>query len=117
LKLDAPLTVTPAQNAANYSLFVVGRRGRPVGRAILLRSVVYDRETETVTATLRHAVRRPGAYLLVVNGKAPAGLVDPSGVLLDGAGRGEPGQNFVTTLRTAPRSVAPLHMARRIRQR
>jgi hypothetical protein len=38
------------------------------------------------------------SYQLTINGTTPLGLSNPEGTLLDGAGTGEPGSNFVTTL-------------------
>ena len=38
-------------------------------------------------------------YQITVNGMAPLGLTNTSGVLLDGQGNGQPGTNFVAMLR------------------
>ena len=37
-------------------------------------------------------------YSLTINGTAPSGLTNPEGLLLDGAGTGQPGSNYVTSL-------------------
>jgi hypothetical protein len=37
-------------------------------------------------------------YKLTINGTAPQGVSSPAGLRLDGAGTGEPGSNYVTTL-------------------
>src|SRR6185312_2331630 len=92
LTFDEPLNAASAQNVANYTLLV------PNGRRIKIRSVVYNPAAHTVTivpAELLNLFRR---YTLRVNGSKPGGVANSSGILLDGAGNGRAGSDYITTI-------------------
>jgi hypothetical protein len=92
------LNPVPAQSVANYSLKLL--RNAPVPPiAIAIQSAVYDRALRTVTLLcLLGKKPLPGHRLLVINGTTPSGISDVSGRLLDGAGTGRPGSDFMTLL-------------------
>jgi hypothetical protein len=70
----------------------------PGGQRITVVSAVYDSATDTVTLVPAERLNIHRRYRLTVNGTAPAGLTNPSGVLLDGAGNGQPGSDHVTSI-------------------
>ncbi len=90
LTFNGPLDAASAESTANYLL--VGPDGRPIA----VRSATYNPEADTVTLApaSRLNLRRP--YYLTVVGTAPGGVTDINGNLLDGAGSGQAGSNFVT---------------------
>ena len=51
-----------------------------------------------VPIPLAQRLQLHASYCLTINGTPPAGLTNPAGYLLDGAGNGKPGSNYVTTL-------------------
>jgi hypothetical protein len=83
---------TRAQNVANYRIVPVGGT-----RPIKITRAVYDAATNTVTLFPRNRVTLFRQFTLTINGTAPDGLTNASGVLLDGAGNGVPGSNYVQT--------------------
>src|SRR5208283_2478833 len=54
--------------------------------------------TETVTLVPAERLNIHWKYTLTVNGASPAGLTNPSGVPLDGAGSGHVGTNYVASV-------------------
>ena len=95
LTFSSPLDPARAQDLRNYR--IVG----PGNKAVAIDSAAYDPAANTVTL-------RPHARLdlhrldkLTVIGIAPDGVADMSGVLLDGAGVGQPGSNYVATLKAS----------------
>jgi uncharacterized repeat protein (TIGR01451 family) len=96
LTFSSALDPARAQNLQNYVLTTINAIGQ-VGQRIRLVSAVYSPATLTVTLHPAHLVYLFGHYKLVVDGTAPSGLASPSGVLLDGAGNGVSGTNYVRT--------------------
>ena len=70
----------------------------PNGNRIRVKSAIYNSATDSVTLSLGQQLVLRKTYRLTVNGTAPSGLTNPEGLLLDGAGTGVPGSNFVTTI-------------------
>ena len=93
LRFSAPLDAATATNVRNYQLFEVLRGGHRA--AIRIRSAAYDPASQTVTLTPVRPLYLFGRYQLVVNGTSPTGVSDIYGNLLDGAGTGRPGSDFV----------------------
>ena len=56
------------------------------------------RLTNTVVLSPRSRLNLHLIYRLTVNGSTPGGVTDTFGILLDGAGNGLPGSNFVTNI-------------------
>jgi uncharacterized repeat protein (TIGR01451 family) len=94
LTFSSALDPARAQNVHNYTLAPIGPHGR-LGKQIRIVSAVYNPATQTVTLHPAIRVYLFQSYRLVVNGMAPDGLSSPSGTLLDGAGNGKPGSNYV----------------------
>ncbi|MGZ6074877.1 MAG: Ig-like domain repeat protein, partial [Isosphaeraceae bacterium] len=95
LTFDKPLDPASAQNLRNYRLVNPhGRRGRIV-------AAVYQPSTLTVTLHLAQRLDIHLVYTLTVIGTPPSGVRDTTGKLLDGAGTGHPGSNFVTEVTIA----------------
>jgi streptogramin lyase len=95
LTFDKPLKPASAQNRRNYRL--VNPHGRP-GRIV---AAVYQPSTLTVTLHLAQRLDIHRVYTLTVVGTPPNGVRDTTGKLLDGAGTGHPGSNFVTDVTIA----------------
>ena len=93
LRFSAPLDAATATDVRNYQLFEVLRGGHRV--AIRIRSAAYDPTSRTVTLTPARRLYLFGQYQLVVNGTSPTGVSDIYGNLLDGAGTGRPGSDYV----------------------
>ena len=68
--------------------------GRP-GRRIPIAAAVYNPFNLTVTLYPDQLVYLYARYRLVVNGSTPTGVAGTSGVLIDGAGTGRPGSDYV----------------------
>ena len=96
LTFNAPLNVFTAQNVANYLL----TGPSPATRPFRILSAVYNATTHTVTLhpAQRLDIHPRFRYTLLVNGSAAGGVTGTSGRLLDGAGTGKPGSNYVTIL-------------------
>ena len=84
-----------ADDLANYHLVLVRRKRPP---ALVLKSVVYDSATLTVTLTPVRRLNRHRSYHLTVIGTGPSGVTDTRGNLLDGQRNGQAGSDFVTTV-------------------
>jgi uncharacterized repeat protein (TIGR01451 family) len=93
LSFSAPLDAATAVDLRNYQLFQVLKGGHR--EAIRIRSATYDPSSRTVTLAPAHPLYLFGHYQLVVNGTSPTGVSDVFGNLLDGAGTGRPGSNYV----------------------
>jgi hypothetical protein len=98
LHFNGPLDPASAQNPSNY--WIVGPSSKPghVSQRIRVGTAIYDPATHSVTLVLTERLNVHWLYHLTVNGSAPSGLTNPSGVLLDGAGNGRPGSNYVTSI-------------------
>ena len=92
VNFNGPLDPTSAQNPSNYQIL------GPSGHRITVVSAIYDSATHTVTLVPAERLNIHRRYRLTVNGTAPFGLTNPSGELLDGAGNGHPGSNYVTSV-------------------
>ncbi len=92
LNFNGPLDPTSAQNPSNYQIL------GPGGHRITVVSAIYDPATQTVTLVPAGRLNIHWKYRLTVNGTAPSGLTNPSGILLDGVGNGQPGSNYVTSI-------------------
>ncbi|MGA2705248.1 MAG: Ig-like domain-containing protein, partial [Isosphaeraceae bacterium] len=92
INFNGPLDPTSAQNPSNYQIL------GPGGHRITVVSAIYDPATQTVTLVPAGRLNIHWKYRLTVNGTAPSGLTNPSGILLDGAGNGKPGSNYVTSI-------------------
>lgn len=92
LTFSEPLDAASAQNLSNYQI------SGPGGRPVAVTSAVYDPLTQTVTLRPVRNLNLHLRYRLTVNGSTPGGVADVYGNLLDGAGNGRPGSNFVTVL-------------------
>ena len=92
LNFNGPLDPTSAQNPLNYQIL------GPGGHGITVVSAIYDPATQTVTLVPAERLNIHWKYSLTVNGAAPSGLTNPSGVPLDGSGKGQVGSNYVTSI-------------------
>ena len=68
------------------------------GKRIAIKSAVYNPSALTVTLRPAHLLDIHAEYQLTVVGTAPNGLTDTTGKLLDGAGTGQPGSNYVASV-------------------
>jgi streptogramin lyase len=89
LSFSKPLNPARALSLSNYRLVTAS------GRSIGLSSVAYDPVHQVVTLVASRALNVRQTYLLAIVGTGPFGLTDTAGNLLDGAGTGQPGSNFV----------------------
>jgi hypothetical protein len=92
IAFNSALDPIPAENQTNF--VIVG----PGKRHIKVRSASYDPTADTVKLQLAQRLSLRMTYTLRVNGTTPTGVTGASGLLLDGAGTGQPGSDFVTTL-------------------
>ena len=92
INFNGPLDPSPAQKVSNYRIVA------PNGHRITVRSAIYNSASDSVTLILAQQLVLRKTYRLTINGTAPSGLTNPEGLLLDGAGTGQPGSNFVTTI-------------------
>jgi hypothetical protein len=81
-----------ATNPSNYVLV------DPSGRRIGFRSVSYDSSAHTVTLRPRELVNLHHNYRFAIKGSGAHGVASAAHTLLDGAGDGQPGTDFVMTL-------------------
>jgi hypothetical protein len=94
-----PITV---QDIDNYRIIAHGPDGRfgtRDDRTIRVKSAAYDATTNTVTLIPAQRLDLHRRYELIVNGSTPTGVADVARNLLDGAGSGKPGSNYVVILR------------------
>jgi hypothetical protein len=95
IRFTGPLAPTPAQNPLNYQ--IVG----PGGRRIKVSTAIYDATSDTVTIVPSARLKLDWRYRLTVIGTAPSGLTNASGQLVDLAGDGDSGRNYVTRITQA----------------
>jgi hypothetical protein len=95
VQFSAPLDQASATNTGNY--WIIG----PAGQKIPVSWVSYDASSNSVTLHPQSNLDLHKAYYLTVIGVAPTGVRGSSGELLDGAGTGQPGTNYVTVLTAA----------------
>jgi hypothetical protein len=97
-----PLNPATVSNLANYRIAAPGTDGRfgtRDDRSVPIQSAVYDPTMSTVILTAARRLNLHRRYQLVVKGSTPSGVSDLAGNLLDGAGNGKPGSNYVVILR------------------
>ena len=97
LSFNEPMDAALAEMTSNY-IFPPVVRHRPVSnppREIRVTSAVYDSSSQTVTLRTAKPLNLHRVYQITVNGMAPSGLANVSGVPLDGPGTGPSGSNFV----------------------
>jgi hypothetical protein len=92
IAFDSALNPVPATKTSNYRLT------GPNGGRINVSSATYNSTTHTVTLRPAQMLNIFKTYRLTINGTAPSGLTNSAGVLLDGAGTGQPGSSFVTSI-------------------
>jgi hypothetical protein len=85
-------SVDKAGNAENYK--IVGPAGGPLGIA----SAVYDPTDHTVTLKPKERIDLHDTYHLKVVGTGPLGVMSEDDIMLDGAGDGLPGSDYVASL-------------------
>ena len=95
LGFSIPLDPARARDLRNYR--IVG----PGNKAVAIDSATYDPAANTVTLRPHARLDLHQRYKLTVIGTAPHGVAETSGVLLDGAGDGQPGSNHVATLKAS----------------
>jgi len=91
LTFDEALDAATADNTRNYQ--IIG----PCGRAIRVRSAVYDQTTQTVTVRPSQRINVHHKYTLIVDGKAAGGISNTQGQLLDSKAGGR-GSDYRTSL-------------------
>ena len=97
LSFNGPLDPARAENVLNYSLVgPIGGLGRG-GAPIAIGRAIYDAAARTVTLLPVLGLNVHYRYRLTINGTGPLGVAGPTGLLLDGAGTGQPGSDYVTT--------------------
>ena len=96
LTFSEPMDPIRAEALGNYTLV---EPGRGHSRVIPLKAARYNGAAQTVTLFPSQLLNLHLVYQITVNGMAPLGLTNTSGVLLDGQGNGQPGTNFVAILR------------------
>jgi uncharacterized repeat protein (TIGR01451 family) len=96
LSFSAPLDPATAQNLSNYQLVLLGAHNRPV-RVIPIASATYQAAREAVVLQFHMLLALHARYRLTVNGSTPGGVTDAEGHLIDGAGTGQPGSDYVKT--------------------
>ncbi len=94
LTFSEPLDPARAQDVGNYHLTLIAHAGR-LHLPVRLTRAVYNAAADTVTLHPARLLPLRFHYKLVVNGSSPTGVSDPSGILLDGAGNGVPGSDYV----------------------
>jgi uncharacterized repeat protein (TIGR01451 family) len=94
LSFSEPLDAARAQDLRNYQLTLIAHGGA-LHRSVSLTGAVYNATTDSVTLQPAQLLPLRFHYKLVVNGSTPTGVASSSGVLLDGAGNGVPGSDYV----------------------
>lgn len=102
LLFNEPMTAGTVQNTANYTLVTAGADGRfntsdDVG--IPIRTVAYEPTLFSAVVLPRRRIPLSTPVQITVHGSSATGVADAAGVLLDGAGNGLPGSNFVRVFR------------------
>ena len=92
LVFDRALDGVYSENLENYRLVA------PNGKTIKLRFAKYLADVHAVVLAPTRLLPLKYHYRLTVVGTPPEGARDTNGVLLDGAGDGKPGSDFVTTI-------------------
>jgi hypothetical protein len=106
LAFNEPLDPATAQDLGNYAI------AAPGSRRVRIAAAVYDASTWTVTLETARRLDPRRRYRVRVRGRAPGGVADTAGRLLDGLGNGQPGSDFVGTI---ARGGEPLRRRNRLR--
>jgi uncharacterized repeat protein (TIGR01451 family) len=102
LSFSEQLDPATAANRLNYRVATAGRDGRFGTRddvSVPIRLATYNSATRAVILTTRGRVNWHVPVQVTVTGTAPSGVRSLAGVLLDGAGNGKPGSNYVAIIR------------------
>jgi uncharacterized repeat protein (TIGR01451 family) len=102
IAFNKALDPTRASNPANYTLIApgVGRSARSAAsgnQVVPVNVAFYNPLNNTVTLVPSRPLPAGAFNELIVNGSLPNGLMDQKGNLLDGAGNGVNGTNYVIT--------------------
>ena len=95
LTFSQPMDASWAEALGNYTLVAPGHGH---SRVIPLVVANYNAMTRAITLVPSQLLSLHRVYQITVNGMAPLGLTNTSGVLLDGRGNGQPGSNFVAKI-------------------
>lgn len=95
ITFSAPLQTASAQNMYNYQITT------PTGGTVLVKDAFYQPTTNSVTLQTVVPLNLHKRYTLTVFGTLIGGIRGATGTLLDGAGTGGSGSNFVTTVDAA----------------
>ncbi len=116
IRFDTPLDPTSAGLVSNYSVIQSGIVG-VTGKTVRVRSASYNRANHAVTLAFSRRLPLRQVFLLRINGTTPSGVKNLDGLLLDGAGTGRPGSDYVTTVSqnnlAGPASQRPVASVRR----
>jgi hypothetical protein len=97
LSFTQPMDAARASLASNY-FFQPVKNGKVVKSSrgmIRVSAAMYNPDGQTVTLTPVRRLNLHHIYQITANGRAPQGLTNQIGILLDGANTGVPGSNFV----------------------
>ncbi len=90
LAFSEPMTAARAEDTANYRLVAAGRDHR----VIAIRRARYDAASRSVSLRLAGPLPAGRTYWLTVAG-TPGALTSATGLPLDGAGTGQPGNDYL----------------------
>ena len=107
ISFNDPLDPTSADSVGNYSLVGPSKKHGKGGHSIGIGSAVYNAAANTVTLSLTQPWNVHSNWTLTINGTAPNGVKNTSGVMLDGAGNGGAGSDYVTTLTLKLAGIPP----------
>jgi hypothetical protein len=108
LFFSTALDPATAQDVGNYRILGPNRR------AIRVVSAQYLPGVNAVVLSPAALLNIHRDYSLTVNGSTPGGVADIYGNLLDGAGTGQPGSDYVTTIDRALLVIPPRAAAARV---
>jgi hypothetical protein len=97
IAFNMPLDSHSAQLASNY-LVAQSMVAGLAGQTVPVKSATYNPANNTVTLAFPRRLLLRMFYTLTINGTTSTGVKSVGGLLLDGAGNGRPGSNYVTTV-------------------
>jgi hypothetical protein len=97
-----------AQDIRNYLIL------NPARHEIPIRSAVYDPAAKTVTLRPRRRINLHATYYVAINAIGADGVANTQGVLLDGYGAGQVGNDYVSPLNRKNLVLTPSEMRRRL---
>jgi len=98
ISFNDALEAASAETLSNYSLVGPANKHGKGGHPISIGAAVYNAASNTLTLSLTQPWNLHQRWTLTINGTGPNGVKNTAGVLLDGAGDGGAGTNYVTTL-------------------